>query len=73
MSTSVYFEDHGLCLKTLLASVILRDQLARKDIAPVAPVYKYGAVSLSNVLATTCQYEVCLLHVRQPNQSSVLL
>jgi solute carrier family 35 (adenosine 3'-phospho 5'-phosphosulfate transporter), member B2 len=27
------------------------------DIRPVVPAYKYAAVSLSNVLATTCQYE----------------
>ncbi|CAM6109173.1 unnamed protein product [Calypogeia fissa] len=42
--------------------------IARKDMAPVAPVYKYGAVSLSNVLATTCQYEA-LKHVSFPVQT----
>ena len=26
--------------------------------APVAPIYSYAAVSLSNVVATGCQYEV---------------
>lgn len=26
--------------------------------APVAPLYSYAGVSLSNVVATTCQYEV---------------
>ncbi|KAG6542977.1 hypothetical protein Mapa_015669 [Marchantia paleacea] len=39
-----------------------------KDISPVAPVYKYGAVSISNVLSTTCQYEA-LKHVSFPVQT----
>ncbi|BBN05948.1 solute carrier family 35 (adenosine 3'-phospho 5'-phosphosulfate transporter), member B2 [Marchantia polymorpha subsp. ruderalis] len=39
-----------------------------RDIAPVAPVYKYGAVSISNVLSTTCQYEA-LKHVSFPVQT----
>ncbi|XP_039136810.1 UDP-galactose/UDP-glucose transporter 5B-like [Dioscorea cayenensis subsp. rotundata] len=30
---------------------------SRKTIDPVAPVYKYCAVSVSNILTTTCQYE----------------
>ncbi|KAL3695127.1 hypothetical protein R1sor_008778 [Riccia sorocarpa] len=40
----------------------------RKDILPVAPLYKYAAVSVSNVLSTTCQYEA-LKHVSFPVQT----
>lgn len=35
---------------------------------PVAPSYGYGAVSLSNVMATTCQYEA-LKYVTFPLQT----
>ncbi|KDO72982.1 hypothetical protein CISIN_1g018496mg [Citrus sinensis] len=31
---------------------------SRKAIDPVAPVYKYCLVSMSNILTTTCQYEI---------------
>ncbi|GAY38181.1 hypothetical protein CUMW_034740 [Citrus unshiu] len=33
---------------------------SRKAIDPVAPVYKYCLVSMSNILTTTCQYEMKL-------------
>jgi len=29
----------------------------KEELKPVAPLYSYAAVSLSNVIATTCQYE----------------
>ncbi|XP_002974853.2 UDP-galactose/UDP-glucose transporter 5B [Selaginella moellendorffii] len=40
----------------------------KKDLSPVAPIYKYGGVSLSNILATTCQYEA-LKYVSFPVQT----
>ncbi|KAI3461513.1 hypothetical protein Pfo_018176 [Paulownia fortunei] len=30
---------------------------SKKALDPVAPIYKYGVVSVSNILTTTCQYE----------------
>ncbi|KAK3007633.1 hypothetical protein RJ639_015344 [Escallonia herrerae] len=45
---------------TLLAS--------KKALDPVAPVYKYGIVSISNILTTTCQYEA-LKYVSFPVQT----
>ncbi|GAX76374.1 hypothetical protein CEUSTIGMA_g3820.t1 [Chlamydomonas eustigma] len=38
------------------------------EIKPVAPIYTYAAVSLSNVVATTCQYEA-LKYVSFPVQT----
>lgn len=35
---------------------------------PAVPIYKYSAVSISNVIATTCQYEA-LKHVSFPVQT----
>ena len=40
------------------------------EIKPVAPIYTYMAVSLSNVIATTCQYEA-LKYVSFPVQTLV--
>ena len=40
------------------------------EIKPVAPIYTYAAVSLSNVIATTCQYEA-LKYVSFPVQTLV--
>ena len=40
----------------------------RGAVAPVAPIYKYAAVSCSNVIATTCQYEA-LKYVSFPVQT----
>ncbi|KAM7495249.1 hypothetical protein LguiB_029858 [Lonicera macranthoides] len=39
----------AVSIGTLLAS--------KKAMDPVAPVYKYFIVSVSNILTTTCQYE----------------
>lgn len=54
-------------LLTVAVSVILLVN-QRKAIAPVAPMYKYGAVSVSNILTTTCQYEA-LKYVSFPVQT----
>ena len=40
----------------------------RGAVQPVAPMYKYAAVSASNVVATTCQYEA-LKYVSFPAQT----
>lgn len=42
-------------------------QLYGQDLRPVAPPYNYAAVSVSNVVATFCQYEA-LKHVSFPMQ-----
>jgi hypothetical protein len=36
-------------------------QASKKSLDPVAPLHKYGVVSISNILTTTCQYEVGLV------------
>lgn len=41
---------------------------SRKALDPVAPIYKYCAISLSNILTTTCQYEA-LKYVSFPVQT----
>ncbi|KAL3620631.1 UDP-galactose/UDP-glucose transporter 5B [Castilleja foliolosa] len=41
---------------------------SKKAVEPVAPIYKYGAVSVSNILTTTCQYEA-LKYVSFPVQT----
>ncbi|RRT62462.1 hypothetical protein B296_00026921 [Ensete ventricosum] len=43
-------------MSTLLVYGIL--QASKKSLDPVAPIYKYCAISVSNILTTTCQYEV---------------
>lgn len=58
-----------LCNRVLtvaVTSILLLSQ--RKALAPVAPLYKYGAVSVSNILTTTCQYEA-LKYVSFPVQT----
>lgn len=58
-----------LCNRVLtvaVSSILLLNQ--RKAIAPAAPMYKYGAVSISNILTTTCQYEA-LKYVSFPVQT----
>ncbi|KAL3829140.1 hypothetical protein ACJIZ3_017942 [Penstemon smallii] len=40
----------------------------KKVLDPVAPIYKYGVVSVSNILTTTCQYEA-LKYVSFPVQT----
>ncbi|KAJ8543772.1 hypothetical protein K7X08_025390 [Anisodus acutangulus] len=41
---------------------------SKKALEPVAPLYKYGVVSISNILTTTCQYEA-LKYVSFPVQT----
>ncbi|KAI7733448.1 hypothetical protein M8C21_014507 [Ambrosia artemisiifolia] len=41
---------------------------SKKALDPVAPIYKYGVVSISNILTTTCQYEA-LKYVSFPVQT----
>ncbi|KAK8489257.1 hypothetical protein V6N13_009547 [Hibiscus sabdariffa] len=41
---------------------------SKKTLAPVAPVYKYCLISVSNILTTTCQYEA-LKYVSFPIQT----
>ena len=51
----------SMCVAVIVLAVI------RGAVAPVAPIYKYAAVSCSNVIATTCQYEA-LKYVSFPTQ-----
>ncbi|KAK9815558.1 hypothetical protein WJX72_005709 [[Myrmecia] bisecta] len=47
-----------LCNRLLTASLAVACLLVhRQDVTPVAPFYSYAAISMSNVVATTCQYE----------------
>eukprot|EP00252_Welwitschia_mirabilis_P002684 TRINITY_DN12637_c0_g1_i1.p1 TRINITY_DN12637_c0_g1~~TRINITY_DN12637_c0_g1_i1.p1 ORF type:complete len:353 (+),score=38.24 TRINITY_DN12637_c0_g1_i1:335-1393(+) len=58
-----------LCNRVLTCSVAAIFLMAnRKTMDPVAPLYKYGAVSVSNILTTTCQYEA-LKYVSFPIQT----
>lgn len=41
---------------------------SKKPLDPVAPLHKYGVVSISNILTTTCQYEA-LKYVSFPVQT----
>ncbi|KAM7278888.1 hypothetical protein ACFE04_006022 [Oxalis oulophora] len=41
---------------------------SKKALDPVAPIYKYGLISVSNILTTTCQYEA-LKYVSFPVQT----
>lgn len=52
----------SMCVAVIVLAVI------RGAVAPVAPIYKYAAVSCSNVIATTCQYEA-LKYVSFPVQT----
>jgi len=54
-----------LCNRLVTASIAAATLLSkgrREELRPVAPVWAYACVSLSNVVATTCQYEA-LKHV----------
>ena len=62
--TSLYNLLLLLCYDALLL------QLYGQDLRPVAPPYNYAAVSVSNVVATFCQYEA-LKHVSFPMQVRV--
>eukprot|EP00243_Klebsormidium_subtile_P008708 TRINITY_DN4180_c0_g1_i3.p1 TRINITY_DN4180_c0_g1~~TRINITY_DN4180_c0_g1_i3.p1 ORF type:complete len:363 (-),score=42.68 TRINITY_DN4180_c0_g1_i3:397-1485(-) len=58
-----------LCNRALTCSVCVGLLWAQsKPLDPVAPLYSYAAVSLSNVVATTCQYEA-LKFVSFPTQT----
>jgi adenosine 3'-phospho 5'-phosphosulfate transporter B2 len=49
-----------LCNRLVTASIAATTLVAknrREELRPVAPLWAYAAVSLSNVVATTCQYE----------------
>ena len=37
-------------------------QASKKALDPVAPVYKYCLISVTNILTTTCQYEVSCIY-----------
>merc|ERR1712216_1054566 len=52
----------SMCVAVIVLAVI------RGAVAPVALIYKYAAVSCSNVIATTCQYEA-LKYVSFPVQT----
>ena len=54
----------GLCADHADCAV----QAYRQDLKPVAPAYSYAAISVSNVVATTCQYEA-LKYVSFPVQT----
>jgi adenosine 3'-phospho 5'-phosphosulfate transporter B2 len=55
-------------LVTCSVNIVLLYFFARSEMAPVAPLYKYAAVSVSNVVATYCQYEA-LRYVSFPLQT----
>lgn len=50
------------------ADSLITAQWTRQGWMPAVPLYKYAAVSLSNVVATTCQYEA-LKYVTFPLQT----
>ncbi|XP_024395412.1 UDP-galactose/UDP-glucose transporter 5B [Physcomitrium patens] len=57
------------CNRLLTCAICLGILMVRGgEIAPVAPLYKYAGVSVSNVAATTCQYEA-LKYVSFPVQT----
>ncbi|XP_057548523.1 UDP-galactose/UDP-glucose transporter 5B-like [Amaranthus tricolor] len=57
------------CNRLATSAVSAASLLAsRKALDPVAPVYKYGLVSVTNILTTTCQYEA-LKYVSFPVQT----
>lgn len=63
---SVFLVMNNRCVSMLVAVVVLA--VLQTAVAPVAPIYKYAAVSASNVVATTCQYEA-LKYVSFPVQT----
>ncbi|XP_074303553.1 UDP-galactose/UDP-glucose transporter 5B-like [Silene latifolia] len=57
------------CNRLMTSAVSAGALLAsKKALDPVAPVYKYGLVSVTNILTTTCQYEA-LKYVSFPVQT----
>jgi len=63
---SVFLVLNNRCVSMLVAICILT--MTQGNVQPVAPIYKYAAVSCSNVVATTCQYEA-LKYVSFPVQT----
>ena len=63
---SVFLVMNNRCVSMIVAAVVLA--LKKGLVSPVAPIYSYGAVSASNVVATTCQYEA-LKYVSFPVQT----
>lgn len=58
-----------LCNRVLTCAASAIFLLAnKKTMGPAAPLYKYGAISVSNILTTTCQYEA-LKYVSFPVQT----
>jgi len=54
-SYSVFLVLSNRVLGCLMAAIILA--ATKGNVTPVAGIHRYAAVSLSNVIATTCQYE----------------
>lgn len=63
---SVFLVMNNRCVSMLVAAIVLA--VMQTAVSPVAPIYKYAAVSASNVVATTCQYEA-LKYVSFPVQT----
>jgi len=63
---SVFLVLNNRCVSMMVAVLIL--SVTQGNVQPVAPIYKYAAVSCSNVVATTCQYEA-LKYVSFPVQT----
>ena len=63
---SVFLVMNNRCVSMLVAAIVLA--VMQTAVSPVAPIYKYAAVSASNVVATTCQYEA-LRYVSFPVQT----
>ncbi|KAK1312906.1 UDP-galactose/UDP-glucose transporter 5 [Acorus calamus] len=59
------FAISGIMITLVIYGVL---QASKKALDPVAPVYNYVAVSISNILTTTCQYEA-LKYVSFPVQT----
>ena len=63
---SVFLVMNNRIVSMIVAATVLA--LKRGMVSPVAPMYSYAAVSASNVVATTCQYEA-LKYVSFPVQT----
>ena len=63
---SVFLVMNNRFVSMMVAVAVLA--VMQSAASPVAPIYKYAAVSASNVVATTCQYEA-LKYVSFPVQT----
>ena len=63
---SVFLVMNNRIVSMIVAALVLA--LKKGTVSPVAPIYSYAAVSASNVVATTCQYEA-LKYVSFPVQT----